>query len=70
MADELKQQVLDYLKTHNTMTLATCAGDVPWAATVFSPATIESLFFFVARFAPLSKPGRQLTGCGDDSGGL
>ena len=35
MADELKQQILDYLKTHNTMTLATCAGDAPWAATVF-----------------------------------
>ena len=42
MADELKQQVLSYLETHNTMTL----GDVPWAATVFYASDDLCLYFF------------------------
>ncbi len=48
MADELKQQIVDYLKSHNTMTLATCAGDVPWAATVFFASDDLRLYFFSA----------------------
>jgi uncharacterized protein YhbP (UPF0306 family) len=46
MADPLKQQILDYLETHNTMTLATCSGDVPWAATVFYASHDLRLYFF------------------------
>lgn len=46
MADGLKQQVLDYLKGHNTMTLATSANDVPWAATVFFASDDLKLYFF------------------------
>jgi hypothetical protein len=46
--DELKQQVLDYLESHNTMTLATCAGNVPWASTVFYASTDFRLYFFSA----------------------
>ena len=46
MSDDLKQQVLDYLHTHNTMTLATCAGGVPWAATVFYASEQWKLYFF------------------------
>jgi uncharacterized protein YhbP (UPF0306 family) len=46
MADPLKQQILDYLETHNTMTLATCSGDVPWAATVFYASSDLRLYFF------------------------
>ena len=46
MSDDLKQQVLDYLHTHNTMTLATCAGDVPWASTVFYASDELKLYFF------------------------
>lgn len=46
MAGELKQQVLDYLRAHNTMTLATCAGDSPWAATVFYASEDLQLYFF------------------------
>jgi uncharacterized protein YhbP (UPF0306 family) len=46
MADELKQQVLKYLETHNTMTLGTCADDVPWAATVFYASDDFRLYFF------------------------
>ena len=46
MADELKRQILDYLQIHNTMTLATCAGDAPWAATVFFASDDLQLYFF------------------------
>ena len=46
MSDPLKQQILDYLETHNTMTLATCSGDVPWAATVFYASNDLRLYFF------------------------
>lgn len=46
MAGELKQQILDYLHSHNTMTLATCAGEVPWAATVFYASDDLQLYFF------------------------
>jgi uncharacterized protein len=46
MSDLLKQQVLSYLETHNTMTLATCSGDVPWAATVFYASNALRLYFF------------------------
>ena len=48
MADELKRQILDYLRSHNTMTLATCAGDAPWAATVFLASDDLQLYFFSA----------------------
>ena len=48
MAGELKQQILDYLRSHNTMTLATCAGDIPWAATVFYASDDLQLYFFSA----------------------
>jgi uncharacterized protein len=48
MSDPLKQQVLNYLETHNTMTLATCSGDLPWAATVFYASNDLRLYFFSA----------------------
>jgi uncharacterized protein YhbP (UPF0306 family) len=46
MSDNLKQQILAYLDNHNTMTLATCAGDAPWAATVFYASDDLRLYFF------------------------
>jgi uncharacterized protein YhbP (UPF0306 family) len=46
MADALRRQILDYLESHNTMTLATCAGDRPWAATVFYASDDLHLYFF------------------------
>jgi uncharacterized protein len=46
MSDLLKQQVLSYLETHNTMTLGTCSGDAPWAATVFYASDDLCLYFF------------------------
>ena len=57
MSQELKQQVLDYLHTHNTMTLATCAGEVPWAATVFYASEEWKLYFFSV---PQSRHGQNL----------
>jgi uncharacterized protein YhbP (UPF0306 family) len=48
MAEELKRQILQYLEAHNTMTLATCAGNVPWAATVFYASDDLCLYFFSA----------------------
>jgi uncharacterized protein len=57
MANDLEQQVLEYLKTHNTMTLATCSGDVPWGATVFYASDRLKLYFFSA---PQSRHGQNL----------
>ena len=48
MSDELKRQILSYMQSHNTMTLATSAGDVPWAATVFYASDDLQLYFFSA----------------------
>ncbi len=46
MAEELKQQILGYLECHNTMTLATCTEESPWAATVFYASDDLRLYFF------------------------
>ena len=46
MSTELENQVLAYMETHNTMTLGTCSGDVPWAATVFYVNDGFRLYFF------------------------
>jgi uncharacterized protein len=46
MSDALRQQILNYLQSHNTMTLATCTSDVPWAATVFYASDDFKLYFF------------------------
>jgi uncharacterized protein YhbP (UPF0306 family) len=48
MSVELKQQILEYMESHNTMTLATCRDDVPWAATVFYASDDLRLYFFSA----------------------
>ena len=48
MEEELKQQILGYMEGHNTMTLGTCHGDVPWAATVFYAGDGFRLYFFSA----------------------
>jgi len=46
MSDVLKRQAFDYLASHNTMTLATCTGEMPWAATVFYASDDLKLYFF------------------------
>ena len=46
MSDQLRQQILSYIETHNTMTLGTCQGDIPWTATVFYASDELRLYFF------------------------
>lgn len=58
MTDPLKQQLLDYLDGHNTLTLATSVGDVPWAATVFYASDEFELYFFSS---PDSRHGQNLS---------
>lgn len=48
MEAELKQQILEYMEGHNTMTLGTCQGETPWAATVFYASDGFRLYFFSA----------------------
>ena len=48
MAEDLKHQILEYMESHNTMTLGTCQSDVPWAATVFYASDGLRLYFFSA----------------------
>lgn len=47
MAD-LEEQVLEYLRTHNTVTLGTCREGLPWNATVFYASDGLHLYFFSA----------------------
>jgi hypothetical protein len=42
----LRRQILEYLETHNTMTIASCQRDVPWAAAVFYASDGFDLYFF------------------------
>ncbi len=42
---ELRRIALDYVKRHNTMTIATCANNLPWAATVFYASEDFVLYF-------------------------
>jgi hypothetical protein len=46
--EELRREILAYIEGHNTMTLGTCRGDAPWAATVFYASDDLSLYFFSA----------------------
>jgi uncharacterized protein YhbP (UPF0306 family) len=48
MAEDLRRQILNYLESHNTMTLATCRESTPWAATVFYASDDLRLYFFSA----------------------
>lgn len=46
MAEELERQILDYVQSHNTMTLGTCHAGTPWNATVFYASDQFQLYFF------------------------
>jgi len=58
MSQDTRQQIIEYLESHNTMTLGTCSDDVPWAATVFYASQDLRLYFFSA---PDSLHCRNLT---------
>ena len=44
--DQLRRDLLDYLAAHNVMTIASCDGNVPWAAAVFYASDEFDLYFF------------------------
>jgi len=44
--DGLRANIIGYLKAHRVMTLATSAGDVPWAAGVFYVSHDFTIYFF------------------------
>ncbi|OFW24777.1 MAG: hypothetical protein A3H27_11470 [Acidobacteria bacterium RIFCSPLOWO2_02_FULL_59_13] len=43
--DQLRRSILDYLETHNVMTIASCQDNVPWAAAVFYASDGFDLYF-------------------------
>ena len=43
---QLRRDLLDYLATHNVMTIASCDRNVPWAAAVFYASDEFDLYFF------------------------
>jgi len=45
MNTDSRERVEDYLRTHRVATLATMAGDGPWAAAVFYASDGEALYF-------------------------
>jgi len=57
-ADPLRQRVLEYLRTHNVMTLATSGPDGPWAAAVFY-ANDDFMLYFLS--SPATRHCRDLT---------
>ena len=46
MDDGLRTDIIGYLKAHRVMTLATSAGDAPWAAAVFYVSRDFAIYFF------------------------
>ena len=59
MSDELRQQILAYIESHNTMTLGTCGENIPWTATVFYASDDLKLYFFSA---PEARHSQNLAG--------
>ena len=55
--EKLRRQILEYLETHNTMTIASCRQNVPWAAAVFYASDGFDLYFFSD---PHSRHGRNM----------
>ncbi len=56
--DDLRRSIRDYLATHNVMTIASCDGNVPWAAAVFYASDGFDLYFFSN---PRSRHGINMT---------
>lgn len=47
--DELKKIILEYLSQNKLMSLATCLGNKPWAATVFYAYDLDLNIYFISR---------------------
>ena len=48
MSEALREQALDYLRAHNTVTIATHGPDGPWAAAVFYASAGFDLYYLSA----------------------
>lgn len=48
MNDTERLAIRHFLDEHNTLTLATCSGDKPWAATVFFASDADLNLYFVS----------------------
>ena len=57
-SDKLKKRILDYLKDHNTVSLATEKDGIPHAATVFYASIGFKLYFLSS---PTSRHGENLS---------
>ena len=57
-SDKLKKMILDYLKSHNTVSLATVRDGIPHAATVFYASIGLKLYFLSS---PTSRHGENLS---------
>jgi len=55
--NKLRRDILDYLAAHNVMTIASCDGNVPWAAAVFYASDEFELYFFSS---PKSRHGGNM----------
>ncbi|MFC1870184.1 pyridoxamine 5'-phosphate oxidase family protein [Chloroflexota bacterium] len=56
---KLKEKVLQYLREHNTMTIATAQGGSPWAASVFYANDSFTLYFLSD---PESRHSKEIAG--------
>lgn len=59
MNSEIHHAIQQLLETHNTMTLATCEHDQPWATSVFYASDAELNLYFVSDSR--TRHGRHLT---------
>ena len=55
--DRLRRELLDYLATHNVMTIASCHQNVPWAAAVFY-TNADFVLYFLSN--PKSRHGTNM----------
>ena len=55
--DRLREALLDYLATHNVMTIASSNGNIPWAAAVFY-ASADFVLYFLSN--PASRHGTNI----------
>lgn len=59
MTEETRDSIRQFLDAHNTLTLATCDNNQPWAATVFFASDAELNLFFVSDHR--TRHGRDMT---------
>ncbi|MHC1744585.1 MAG: pyridoxamine 5'-phosphate oxidase family protein [Syntrophobacteraceae bacterium] len=68
MTDEARRTIRHFLETYNTVTLATCAKEGPWATTVFFASDSELNLYFVSDRR--TRHGRNLAESGRAAGAI